>query len=124
MRRADDSRCGGNGRGRFCVRRPTFNAENEEPDIDPHNAYSGWACIRYGVGETLFRYTDTMEIEPWLAADWEQADALTWRITLRDNITFSTGRPLDGQAVKDCLTHLIRTHDRARDDLQIGRDHG
>ena len=97
----------------------TFNAENEEPDIDPHNAYSGWACIRYGVGETLFRYTDTMEIEPWLAADWEQADALTWRITLRDNITFSTGRPLDGQAVKDCLTHLIRTHDRARDDLQI-----
>lgn len=24
----------------------TFNPENEEPDVNPHNAYSGWACIR------------------------------------------------------------------------------
>ncbi len=28
----------------------TFNPENEEPDVNPHNAYAGWACIRYGVG--------------------------------------------------------------------------
>ena len=28
----------------------TFNAENGEPDINPHNDNSGWACIRYGVG--------------------------------------------------------------------------
>ena len=45
----------------------TFNPENEEPDVNPHNAYAGWACIRYGVGETLFHYSDSMEIEPWLA---------------------------------------------------------
>ena len=44
----------------------TFNAENEEADINPQNTYAGWACIRYGVGETLFRYSDTMEIEPWI----------------------------------------------------------
>ena len=25
----------------------TFNASNEEPDVNPHNAYAGWACIRY-----------------------------------------------------------------------------
>ena len=47
----------------------TFNAENEEADINPQNTYAGWACIRYGVGETLFRYSDTMEIEPWIAKD-------------------------------------------------------
>ena len=51
----------------FVLGDTTFNAENEEPDINPHRAYSGWACIRYGVGETLFRYSDSMEIEPWLA---------------------------------------------------------
>ena len=45
----------------------TFNPENEEPDVNPHNAYAGWACIRYGVGETLFKYSDSMEIQPWLA---------------------------------------------------------
>ena len=45
----------------------TFNPENEEPDVNPHNTYAGWACIRYGIGETLFRYSDSMEMEPWLA---------------------------------------------------------
>ena len=24
----------------------TFNAENEEADINPQNTYAGWACIR------------------------------------------------------------------------------
>lgn len=97
----------------------TFNAENEEPDINPHNAYSGWACIRYGIGETLFRYSDTMEIEPWLAVDYELADELTWEITLRDGVTFSSGRVMDGEAVKECLDHLAEVHDRARGDLMI-----
>ena len=97
----------------------TFNPENEEPDINPHNAYSGWACIRYGVGETLFRYSDTMEIEPWLASGYEQPDDRTWVITLKDDIYFSSGRKMDGAAVKECLEHLIQSHDRARTDLMI-----
>lgn len=97
----------------------TFNAENEEPDINPHNTYSGWACIRYGVGETLFRYSDTMEIQPWLATGYELVDELTWKITLRDGVAFSSGRVMDGQAVKECLEHLVEVHDRARGDLMI-----
>ena len=31
----------------------TFNPENSEPDVNPHNDYAGWPCIRYGIGETL-----------------------------------------------------------------------
>ena len=58
----------------------TFNAENDETDVNPHNGYSGWACIRYGVGETLFKYSDTMELEPWLAESYENVDELTWKI--------------------------------------------
>ena len=42
----------------FVLGDTTFNAENDENDINPHRGYSGWACIRYGVGETLFRYSD------------------------------------------------------------------
>ena len=45
--------------------------------INPHNAYAGWACMRYGVGETLFKYSDSMEIQPWLAKDYENVDELT-----------------------------------------------
>lgn len=103
----------------FILGDTSFNGENEEPDINPHNAYSGWACIRYGVGETLFRYTDDMEIEPWLAESCERPDERTWKITLRDEIRFSNGRIVDGEAVKECLEHLIRVHSRARRDLQI-----
>lgn len=61
----------------FVMGDTTFNPENNEPDINPHNDNSGWACIRYGVGETLFRYSDTMEIEPWLAESYEPVDDVT-----------------------------------------------
>ncbi|MBQ7478955.1 MAG: ABC transporter substrate-binding protein [Selenomonadaceae bacterium] len=97
----------------------TFNSSNEEPDVNPHNAYAGWACIRYGVGETLIRYSDNMEIQPWLAVKWEHTDDLTWKFTLRDDVTFSSGRKMDGAAVKQCLEHLIGVHKRARQDLKI-----
>lgn len=72
----------------------TFNASNEEYDVNPHNAYSGWACIRYGVGETLIKYSDEMEVQPWLATEWENVDELTWKITLRDGVKFSSGRDM------------------------------
>ena len=99
----------------------TFNAENDETDVNPHNGYSGWACIRYGVGETLFKYSDTMELEPWLAESYENVDELTWKINLKDGITFTSGRKLDGESVKECIEHLVAVHKRAAGDLNIER---
>ena len=99
----------------------TFNAENDETDVNPHNGYSGWACIRYGVGETLFKYSDTMELEPWLAESYENVDELTWKINLKDGITFTSGRKLDGDAVKESIEHLVAVHKRAAGDLNIER---
>lgn len=103
----------------FILGDTTFNAENSEADINPHHDCGGWACIRYGVGETLFRYTDAMQLEPWLAQRAEQIDPLTWKITLRDHITFTSNRPMDSGAVKECLEHLIAVHQRAANDLHI-----
>lgn len=97
----------------------TFNPENSEPDVNPHNDYAGWPCIRYGIGETLVHYSDAMEMEPWLATDWENDGNLTWTITLRDDVYFSNGRHMDAAAVKQCLEHLIENHDRAPGDLKI-----
>ena len=107
------------GKKTFVLGDTTFNPENEEPDVNPHNAYSGWACIRYGIGETLFKYFDTMEIEPWLAESYENPDELTWVITLKEDVTFSTGRAVDGQAVKECLEDLVKVHERANGNLMI-----
>lgn len=97
----------------------TFNASNEEPDINPHNTYAGWACIRYGIGETLIKYSDEMEIEPWLATEWDNVDENTWVITLRDGVKFSSGRDMDAEAVKQCLEHLLEVHERAASDTKI-----
>ncbi len=97
----------------------TFNPENAEPDVNPHNDYAGWATIRYGIGETLFKLSDEMEIGPWLATEWENVDELTWKITLRDGVRFSSGRTFDAEAAKQCLLHLVETHDRATGDLML-----
>ena len=97
----------------------TFNSSYEENSTNPHDAYSGWAYIRYGIGETLVKYSDNMEIQPWLAKEWENVDELTWKITLQDNVKFSSGRDMDAEAVKQCLEHLIENHDRAKNDLKI-----
>ncbi len=103
----------------FVMGDTTFNAENEEADVNPHNTYAGWACIRYGIGETLFRYSDEMEIEPWIAESYENVDDLTWTITLKDNVTFSNGKAVDAEAVRECLEHLVSVHERAAGDLMI-----
>lgn len=97
----------------------TFNAENEEPDVNPRNGYAGWAALRYGVGETLFRYDEHMRPQPWLAERFENVDLLTWKIELKENVRFSNGRAVDAAAVKASLEALVKEHARARGDLRI-----
>lgn len=107
------------GKKTFVLGDTTFNAENEEANIDPHDTYCGWAAIRYGVGETLFKFNDNMELEPWIAESYENIDELTWKITLKDGVTFSNGNPCDAEAVKACIEDLVAVHERAAGDLAI-----
>lgn len=116
---AADSHTAGDGKKTLILGDTTFNAENEEPNVNPHEAYAGWACIRYGVGETLFRFNETMELEPWIGESAEAVDDLTWKVTLKEGVCFSNGRAVDAQAVQDCLEHLIAVHPRAKGDLEI-----
>jgi peptide/nickel transport system substrate-binding protein len=87
--------------------------------LNPHDGYSGWSTVRYGVGETLFKFNESMELEPWLAKDYQQLDDYTIKINLRDDVFFSNGNKMTGEAVKACLENLIIIHDRAPKDLQI-----
>lgn len=63
------------GKKAFVFGDTTFNAENEEPTINPHEAYSGWACIRYGVGETLMKIAETARSSP----GWRRAPPTSTR---------------------------------------------
>lgn len=96
-----------------------YGVEMDDAGLNPHSAHSGWSTVRYGVGETLFKFSDEMKPEPWLATDYEFIDDTHCRITLRDGVKFSSGRDMDGQAVKECLDDLIAVHDRAPADMKI-----
>ncbi|MBR0260790.1 MAG: ABC transporter substrate-binding protein [Selenomonadaceae bacterium] len=91
----------------------------ENVGTDPHESYSGWSTLRYGIGETLFRFNEHMELEPWLAESFEQVDDFTVKIKINDAAKFSNGKKVDGTAVKACLEDLIAKHDRAPRDLKI-----
>ncbi|MBQ3434895.1 MAG: ABC transporter substrate-binding protein [Selenomonadaceae bacterium] len=96
-----------------------YGVAMENTGTNPHDSYSGWSTLRYGIGETLFKFNERMELEPWLAESFEQVDDFTVKIKINDAATFSNGKKVDGAAVKRCLEALIANHDRAPHDLKI-----
>ncbi len=62
-----------------------------------------WNCMRFGVSEALFKFDDSMNIQPWLAESYSTEDNLTWTIKLREGIKFSNGTPLTATKVKESL---------------------
>lgn len=91
----------------------------QNASTDPHDTYCGWSTVRYGVGETLFKFDDQMGLRPWLARSYEQVDDYTIKIKLRDDVVFSNGKKMTGEAVKACLEDLLARNDRAPHDLKI-----
>lgn len=47
------------------------------------------------------------ETTPALATEWENLDENTWRFTLREDVTFSNGEPLDAEAVVETVDYLL-----------------
>ena len=96
-----------------------YGVAMENAGTNPHESYSGWSTLRYGIGETLFKFNEQMQLEDWIAESFEQIDDFTVKIKIKDNVTFSNGKKVDGTAVKKCLENLIAVHDRAPKDLKI-----
>ncbi|WGF90074.1 ABC transporter substrate-binding protein [Marinivivus vitaminiproducens] len=46
------------------------------------------------------------EPQPKLATSWERIDDLTWRFSLRENVSFQDGTPFDAQAVKFSIERM------------------
>ena len=49
--------------------------------------------------DALVKKDAHFELRPWLAEQWEQPDARTWVIHLRDGVRFHDGRPLEAEDV-------------------------
>ncbi|WP_179295463.1 nickel ABC transporter substrate-binding protein [Bacillus sp. FJAT-45350] len=84
--------------------------------IDPHQ---DWMGVRAGIAETLVKIDEQLEIQPWLAESWKQADERTWIFTIRDGVTFHDGSSVDGEAVLASFERLIEVNDAIASSLKI-----
>lgn len=62
---------------------------------------------RAGSAETLTKAAPDGTLQPYLATEWTRADPLTWEFTLRDDVTFHDGTPLNGEAVVTAINSLL-----------------
>ncbi|MGI6406674.1 MAG: ABC transporter substrate-binding protein [Syntrophaceticus sp.] len=88
-------------------------------NLDPNDGYNGWYTMEYGMGETLVKTSEGMNLEPWLAESWESVDDSTWKIKIRDHVKFHNGKKVDGAAVKTSLERSIKMNARAPGLLDI-----
>ena len=77
---------------------------------DPATSYSNEGIATNNLYEQLTRSDPkTNKVEPLLATKWEaSADGLTWTFTLRDNVKFSTGNPMDAPAAKAAIDRTMK----------------
>lgn len=86
--------------------------------LEPTDQYFSWVVMRYGVGETLVKFNDHMEAEPWLAESWKlEEDQLTWTFKIREEVRFSNGNELTAEGVKNSLERTFALSRRASSDF-------
>ena len=96
-----------------------FGTTSSTKSLDPANGYSGWYTVRYGVAETLFKLSSSMEIENWLADGYEYINPTTVKIILKKNIKFQNGKEMTSESVKKSIMRSVQKNVRAASTLNI-----
>ncbi len=81
--------------------------------LDPATEYDGWTTSRAGITETLTTVNENYELVGQLADSWEQTDDTTWKLHIRDGVTFHNGKAVDGEAVKKSFERVLGLQERA-----------
>lgn len=94
---SDDS-AGGAGQSPEAI---TIATQTPPSSMDPVDASGGSIPYFQAVYDTLIHRNADGSHEPWLATDWEFDESrTTLTLTLREDVTFDDGTPLDAEAVK------------------------
>lgn len=102
---------------------PLASAQDAEPDgetitigmnelVTSMDPPADWAIASTWIHMNLFdclvwRNRETGEFEPWLATSYENIDEVTWRMTLREGVTFHNGEVFDADAVKWTYERIV-----------------
>lgn len=57
--------------------------------------------------DTLVRRADDMSLQPGLATEWKAINETTWQFTLRQDVKFTDGEPVNAEAVKFSLDRIL-----------------
>jgi peptide/nickel transport system substrate-binding protein len=70
---------------------------------EPNCIFGGWIQENFTarqVLDNLVSHTEDGTVVPWIATDWEVSeDQKVWSLTLREDVRFTDGTPLDAEAV-------------------------
>ena len=87
---------------------------NFADSLEPTENYFAWVVMRYGMGETLAKFDEKMNVQPWLAESWKISDDhMTWTFKIRDGVKFSNGKDLTAEAVKASIERAFAKNKRA-----------
>ena len=81
-----------------------FGPTAEVPD--PRAGYNGWMSNQTGVTETLMGIDYELNLYPRLAEGIEQTSPTTWRVTLREGLTFHDGSPVTAHSVVEAIAPI------------------
>lgn len=87
--------------------------------MDPASEWNSWYLSYYGIVENLFRVSDDLTPEPWLAESATSSDGKTWIVKIKDGITFSNGEAVDAAAVKAAWERTYAENSRGTETLAI-----
>ncbi len=88
----------------------TLGCSNFSDSLDPSaSPNSAWGTARYGIGETLFKFDDSMNAKPNLADSHSVDETKTiWNFHIRDGIKFSNGKELKASDVVKSFEYLYK----------------
>lgn len=95
-------------------------ADTQSPtSLDPAVSWNSWYTSRYGITETLYKLDDQLVPKPFLAQSTEMINRTTWKITLREDVTFQNGNKLTADAVKKSWERTLKLNPRMNELLFI-----
>ncbi|UQZ90495.1 peptide-binding protein [Deltaproteobacteria bacterium Smac51] len=91
-----------------------FGCYNYSDSLDPAtNTNSSWAGLRFGITESLFKFSKQVVAEPNICDEYTVSDDYkTWTLHIRDGVKFTNGNPVNASAVKNSIERLYAATDK------------
>lgn len=81
---------------------------NVQPTLDHTNGYDGWQVVRFGIGQTVVKYTEDCQVVPWLC---DYKDNI---FTVKDGVKFTDGSKVTAKDVCASWDNVCQKLPRAK----------